>query len=52
MFIAMDERGPVDDLCLQCEAAQRLDPDEKQSPQDRHRGVITRHEVRRLAATT
>jgi transcriptional regulator with XRE-family HTH domain len=45
------ERGPADDLRLQFEAIQRLDPDERESLKTVIDGVITRHEVRRLART-
>ena len=45
------ERGPADDLRLQFEAIQRLDPDERESLRTVIDGVITRHEVRRLART-
>ena len=45
------ERGPADDLRFQFEAIQRLDPDERESLKTVIDGVITRHEVRRLART-
>jgi hypothetical protein len=45
------ERGPADDLRLQFEAIQHLDPDERESLKTVIDGVITRHEVRRLART-
>lgn len=46
-----DERGPSEDLRLQFEAIQRLDPDERQALKTVIEGVITKHEVRRLAGT-
>jgi transcriptional regulator with XRE-family HTH domain len=44
------ERDPDEDMRLQFEAARRLDPDEKESLKTVIDGVITRHEVRRLAS--
>ncbi|MCA1836970.1 MAG: helix-turn-helix transcriptional regulator [Actinobacteria bacterium] len=46
-----DERGPDDDLRLQFEAVKRLNPDERQALKTVIEGVITKHEVRRLAGT-
>ena len=45
------ERGPEDDLRLQFESVKRRDPDEKAAIRTLIEGVITKHEVRRLAGS-
>jgi hypothetical protein len=50
LLFDQDERGPDDDLRLQFEAVRRLDPDEKLALKTVIEGVITKHEVKRLAS--
>ncbi len=45
-----DERGPSDDLKLQFEAAQRLDPDERNTVKELIEGMLLKHEARRWAS--
>jgi transcriptional regulator with XRE-family HTH domain len=46
-----DERGPADDLRLQFEAVQRLDPHEQAAIKTLLEGVIAKHEVRRVVGS-
>lgn len=45
-----DERGPADDLKLQFEATQRLDPDERRLVRELIEGILIKHEAKRWAA--
>lgn len=42
-----DERGPTDDLHLQFEATQHLDPDEQQLVRSLIEAILLRHDTRR-----
>jgi len=50
LLFDVDERGPSDDLRLQFEAAQRLDPDERHIVKELIEGLLLKHEAKRWAA--
>jgi transcriptional regulator with XRE-family HTH domain len=47
-----DERGPTDDLRLQFEAANRLDPDEKHLIRELIEGILLKHDAKRWVHST
>jgi transcriptional regulator with XRE-family HTH domain len=50
LLFEKDERGPGEDLKLQCEAVSRLDPEEKKVIRSVIESIILRHEARRWSA--
>ena len=47
LIFAPDERGPTDDLALQFEATQHLDPDEQHLVRSLIEAILLRHDTRR-----
>jgi transcriptional regulator with XRE-family HTH domain len=50
LLFEKDERGPDEDLKLQFEAVERLDPEEKKVIRFVIESIILRHEARRLSS--